>query len=600
MKKFRYILLSMFSLAVLFSCSDREDIRNDIDDLNARLDKLEAMLPQMNEDIAHYQGLLNGQLLVFDYKLEENGDYTLELSDGTVMTVYSGKPNSEIPVMSIGSDGYWYYTMDGETLPLLNNGEKVSANPENGKTPQFRVNAEGMWEYSYDGFVTVETGIGLADPNVGEATFSIFRDVKVSDDGQSITFTWKNGDETLTKTINLYGGLDMIVDTGDDIPVFKLGEKKEFNITQEGVEKIVIETLDWGIQIEDTKMYVTAPSTNVQGKEYQCNLMIKIFSKEGYCRLITVSVKLSTTNVNENTAQAWQYFSSKSEYNVLLDYSYAGYMHGEVAPPDVNMLSGYTTVNVQEYKKKNGIDNDRLALNSILYDYKLVRKCPGKADNKNINENAKLVIYFPEGEYLLQDGTEDTAFPEIYGGNFVIKGAGADLTRIKMTGLNDKLNAPLLNIKHTNSPINVTHSPLLATVSDNAEKGDFTVKVTTTVGITTGKWVQLRLRSGNKNLIASELGGITPGANWAINTQPSVQASGNEDTNGVRILEFHQIKSVGNGTVTFEEPIMHDIDVAYNDCGGWQIREYKYFENVGVEDLSSYCCRLAWTKCNFL
>lgn len=275
-------------------------------------------------------------------------------------------------------------------------------------------------------------------------------------------------------------------------------------------------------------------------------------------------------------------------------------MHGEVAPPDVNMLSGYTTVNVQEYKKKNGIDNDRLALNSILYDYKLVRKCPGKADNKNTNENAKLVIYFPEGEYLLQDGTEDTAFPEIYGGNFVIKGAGADLTRIKMTGLNDKLNAPLLNIKHTNSPINVTHSPLLATVSDNAEKGDFTVKVTTTVGITTGKWVQLRLRSGNKNLIASELGGITPGANWAINTQPSVQASGNEDTNGVRILEFHQIKSVGNGTVTFEEPIMHDIDVAYNDCGGWQIREYKYFENVGVEDLSSYCCRLAWTKCNFL
>ena len=109
--------------------------------------------------------------------------------------------------------------------------------------------------------------------------------------------------------------------------------------------------------------------------------------------MITVSVKLSTTNVNKNTAQAWQYFSSKSEYNVLLDYSYAGYMHGEVAPPDVNMLSGYTTVNVQEYKKKNGIDNDRLALNSILYDYKLVRKCPGKADNKNTNENAKLVMF---------------------------------------------------------------------------------------------------------------------------------------------------------------------------------------------------------------
>lgn len=31
---------------------------------------------------------------------------------------------------------------------------------------------------------------------------------------------------------------------------------------------------------------------------------------------------------------------------------------------------------------------------------------------------------------------------------------------------------------------------------------------------------------------------------------------------------------------------MHDIDIKYNDTEGWEIRTYKYLENVGVEDLS--------------
>lgn len=587
MKKIKYILLSIFSIATLFSCSDTEDIRNDIDDLNARLDKIEAMLPQMNEDIAHYQDILNGELLVFAFYPEENGDYVLELSDGTRMTVYSGEPAEDLPVMGIDSQGYWYYTMNGETKYLLDGDQKVSANPTNGKTPEFRVNSTtGMWEYSFDDGATWKGGIGLANPNIGKGTISIFDDVVPSEDGQSITFTWKNGEETLEKTIYLYGGLKLEITQPTETRTFKLGEKLEYYIKQEGVTDIVIETLNWGIQIEENKMYVTAPSTNVKGQEYEENLIIKIFSKEGYCRLVTVPVKLSTTKLNENTALAWQYFSSNSEQNVLLDYSYAGYMHGEVTPPDVSTLSGYTTVNIKEYKETNGIESYRLALNKILYDKKLVRTCPGETDNRNTNANANLIVYFPEGEYVLQDGTEEIKFPEIYGGNFIIKGAGAGLTKIKMTGLNDNLKSPLLSIKHTNSPTNVTNSPLLATVSANAKKGDFTVKVNSTAGITAGKWVQLRLRSGNKDLIASELRDITPGANWSINIQPTVPASGNEDNNGVRIFEFHQVKSVGSGTVTFEEPIMHDINIAYNDCGGWQIREYRYYENVGVEDLT--------------
>ena len=115
MKKITYIFISLLSLAALFSCSERDDLRKDIDDLNARLEKIEAMLPQMNQDIANYQGLLYGQYMIVGYSKAENGDYTLDLSNGESMevNVYSGEPNEALPVMSIGSDGYWYYTKDG-------------------------------------------------------------------------------------------------------------------------------------------------------------------------------------------------------------------------------------------------------------------------------------------------------------------------------------------------------------------------------------------------------------------------------------------------------------------------------------------------------
>lgn len=209
MKKIKYLLLSIFSLATLFSCSDRDDIRNDIDDLNARLDKIEAQLPQMNQDIANYQGILNGQILVLGYTIDEKtGDYTLDLSNGTTISVYSNVPSEDLPIMSIGSDGNWYYTMNGETKPLLDeDGKTVSANPTDGKTPEFSVK-DGQWIYRYDDGEWLD-GIGVADPVQGSGEHSIFDSVTVSEDGNSMTFTWTSEGGQLSKEVALYGGLSL-------------------------------------------------------------------------------------------------------------------------------------------------------------------------------------------------------------------------------------------------------------------------------------------------------------------------------------------------------------------------------------------------------
>lgn len=294
---------------------------------------------------------------------------------------------------------------------------------------------------------------------------------------------------------------------------------------------------------------------------------------------------LSIDAMVSSSAQAWKKFFMKSEDNVLLDYSYAGYNHGESAPLD-GFAWGYKVINVKERMEKDNL-SAREALIKILDENKLVR-----VSNQNAtNATAKIVIYFPADDYDLQPvGTTDK-FPEIYGGNFVIKGDGAGKTRLLMNnpiGTDESTTAPLLTIKHTNSPANINNSKILATVVENAAKGSFSVKVGSVNELSVGKWVQLRLRSGNDELLKKEVGPIYSQmtTEWSVAQQPGLTGT-NENGKGVNVMEFHQIKSIDGNVVTFYEPIMHEVDIAYNDYdGGWVIRDYKYFENVGVEDLS--------------
>lgn len=283
------------------------------------------------------------------------------------------------------------------------------------------------------------------------------------------------------------------------------------------------------------------------------------------------------------SANAWKKFMMKAEDNVLLDFSYAGYEHGNTAPVDGFSL-GYKVYNVQEVMQNNNL-NALQAFTKILDENKLIRKTTSGATN----ENARIVIYFPEGEYVLHEG-EGKNFPyDILGGHFVIKGAGKDKTRLVMmtpNGDTEKTNAPLLTIKHTNSPTDNNNSPQLALVTANAKRGDFQIKVSSTTNIKPGKWVQLRLRSGSKDLLAKELGPLRPGAEWSITKSPVPITESNEDEYGIKITEFHQVKAAHGDMITFYEPIMHDIDIQYNDCLGWEIREYRYYEQVGIEDLT--------------
>ena len=596
-------------LVALYSCDERDDLRSDIDNLKERVANLEASIEQMNSDISNYQQMVEGKILVVGYSKDEQDNYTIELSNGETITIYSGKVDmNDMPLFSVNASGHWAYTINDMTTELLVNDKPVSAIPEAGTagvTPKLKVDANGFWLISIDNGSTWNK---LGNNQIADGTqavanaSSLFSNVTIDEATGQITFTIR-ADNSQVK-VPIYGKDFYLTIKYEGTATFGLGQKQEFLVEQANVETATIENQTWGVKLTENKLIVTAPKTNVQGKEYEEQIYIKIFSKEGYCRVVKLPVKLLTTKIDANSAIAWQHFKT-GENNVLPDYSYAGYNHGESAPQGAFSL-GYQVINVKERMTAKNM-TAREALISILQE-KGMTKVNG---TNKLNANAKIVIYFPAGDYILHnddDNTRDESKQkdavdsknnnvssgiEIYGGNFVIKGDGPDKTRLIMetpnlpTSISNLSSSPiLLAIKHTNGPNNAGNSPKLASVTENAKRGDFTVKVSGTTGISSGQWVQLRLRSGDRELVKKEIGPIALNENWAIAKAPISINQSSDDLYGVKITEFHQVKSAANGKITFYEPIMHDIDIKYNDTEGWEIRTYKYLENVGVEDLS--------------
>ena len=304
------------------------------------------------------------------------------------------------------------------------------------------------------------------------------------------------------------------------------------------------------------------------------------------------------------SANAWKKFMMKAEDNVLLDFSYAGYMHGEVAPPDVRMdfdtpltdangnkyYNGYITggaqgsaiykvYNIEDYGA-NGNDeiSDRPALIKIL---KEAMKCTEESADKGkslryyIGGNvANSIIYFPVGKYILRGGDDAETIEtlRLTMGNIIFKGAGRNKTTIEMAVKNNAVDPSkmwstpnLIEFKHNSDLTPLTD------VTGDAEKGTFSIEVASTSGIKVGDWVCVSLKNNDPALVAEELAPHSLSSNWT-----------ELKDNGVQIYDYHQVKQVSGNTLTFYEPIMRKIEAKW----GWKVNQYPHYENVGVEDLT--------------
>lgn len=303
-------------------------------------------------------------------------------------------------------------------------------------------------------------------------------------------------------------------------------------------------------------------------------------------------------------AEAWKKFKMQTEDNVLLDFSYAGYMHGEVAPPDVMIdfdtpltddsgnkyYNGYITggaqgsaiykvYNIEDYGA-NGNDevSDRPALIKILKDAMGCKERTDEDGGKTLRysiggNNANAIIYFPVGKYILRGGNdaETVETLRLTMGNIIFKGAGRNKTTIEMAVKNNPTSTDMWSTPNLIEFKNNNGLGDLTTVTGDAEKGTFSIEVASTSGINVGDWVCVSLVNNDPVLVAEELAPHATSSMWT-----------ELNNNGVQIYDYHQVKHISGNTLTFYEPIMRKIEAKW----GWKVNQYPHYENVGVEDLT--------------
>lgn len=440
--------------------------------------------------------------------------------------------DGEVEVVDYTSDEQHNYTLELSDGKIVNAALQAEADAD---IPAFAINADGYWEYQLGGEKQTLTDLSgnpvPARKSLGKGTFT---------------------------------------------PQLALGEDGCWQMSLNGVH--------WK-KLSDT------PAPSLEGKTAASYSLFKsVTENEDGTLSLALSggdMVLSIDAAVSSSAQAWKKFLMKSEDNVLLDFSYAGYKHGEVEAPDGFAL-GYETINVKEYMDAHPDLTAREAFLNLLKEKKLVRI--DDESKSYSNANARVVFYFPAGEYVLHNEEDNTLTQDvenpaydgkgnntsssiiIYGGNFVIKGDGPDKTFIKM----DTPNLPTDTKVMYSSPvmINIKHNAWLGAeyeVTGNADKGTFKVKVAGASNFKVGEWVCLYLQDNSPELVKQEL---LPYA-WESTMT-------NISTKGVQVEDYHQIVNISGDEITFKEPIMHEVDAQWN----WKLRKYSYYENVGVEDLT--------------
>lgn len=299
MKKHILLFLSIFSLVAFSGCDDRDEIRDDINALSARLDALQVEFDKLNSNINTFYSLANGKIYFTSYTQSENGDYTLKLSDGTSWTVYGGMPEGELPVVTISEEGKWVFSYNGEVIELKDEaGNPATANPVDGKsgsTPKMSVDEEGYWCYQIgDGAVQRVPGpYNVAE--VDKINPSIFEEVKVKEGNNNVLQFKPYGSDSYVE-VALLGGLNMTFSAGPyTLSTTSSSSSLTLRATLIEVATVVISPTPLNVTLTDEEsdnLTISIPTeSTVSPGEY--TIYFEIYNEAGYrlVKSLTVTVE---------------------------------------------------------------------------------------------------------------------------------------------------------------------------------------------------------------------------------------------------------------------------------------------------------------------
>ena len=319
------LLSLVFCGLLLFGCSDKYDdsaLRNDLNDLENRVAKLEELCKQMNTNISSLQKIVDAlQDNLSISKVEQISDgYIIYFSDGSTATIKNGKDSGTIPIIGVkqDTDGIYYWTLDGEWL-TDEKGNKVKAQGTDGKdgvdgedgtngkdgiTPQLKIE-NGRWMLSMDNGKTW-TDIGQAtgaDGTDGEdgvdgkdGTNGIFK--SVTEDNDNVYFTLED-DSVITIPKSDNSKFAIAFDT-TDIAILNGGESKTISYTiTDATKNTVVKAIaqdGWKVKVDATStdkgtITITAPNPIVESE-------ILVFANDGSYRTVMVSLNCMQGQIN--------------------------------------------------------------------------------------------------------------------------------------------------------------------------------------------------------------------------------------------------------------------------------------------------------------
>ena len=343
-------LLSLLMCGLLlFGCGDKYDdsaLRNDLNDLENRVAKLEELCKQMNTNISSLQKIVEAlQDNLSISKVEQISDgYIIHFSDGSTATIKNGKNSEDAPIIGVkkDTDGIYYWTLDGEWL-TDEKGNKVKAQGTDGKdgvdgedgndgvdgedgvdgtngkdgkdgiTPQLKIE-NGRWMLSMDNGKTwtdigQATGADGKDGEDGEdgtdgedgvdgkdGTNGIFKSVREDDD--NVYFTLED-DSVITIPKSDNSKFAIAFDT-TDIAILNGGESKTISYTiTDATKNTVVKAIaqdGWKVKVDATStdkgtITITAPNPIVESE-------ILVFANDGSYRTVMVSLNCMQGQIN--------------------------------------------------------------------------------------------------------------------------------------------------------------------------------------------------------------------------------------------------------------------------------------------------------------
>jgi hypothetical protein len=270
----------------------------------------------------------------------------------------------------------------------------------------------------------------------------------------------------------------------------------------------------------------------------------------------------------------WKSFQSatdRSSAEILTDYSYAGYEHGEKGIPDVQG----PVFKVTDYGAK---------ADDAISDEDAIRKAVAAAENAGGG-----VVLFPAGKFLIWADRNKADVIRISKSGVVIRGAGCGKGGTVIRAIHSGYRTgPYAVPKGTKDATGKDDWSKISyffmfegveggkkeggkstAVIGAVKRGSFAVPVKSTEGFQSGDWVVLK--AATPKLDAELMAGLQPDPTWTRIIK-----------DGSSISELHQVKEIQGESLILKEPVLVNLGADFEA----KIFPVTLIEQVGVEDMA--------------